>query len=115
MKTVAQISFRGGGLVVPARDQYDRELAFEHAEAYARRHGRVRLQLNGDTMLIGLNGTSGHRCHGCDEVLGLLTYDLGERHLCARCVRGAARLKSRRSPSGGARGSATSRLDDPTG
>lgn len=92
MKTVAQISFQGGGLVVPARDQYDREVAFEHAEAYARRHGHVRLDLDGDTMLIGLNGTSGHICSSCEVVLGLLTYTFGHRYLCARCVRDAANL-----------------------
>jgi hypothetical protein len=92
MKTVAQISFQGGGLVVPARDQYDREVAFEHAEAYARRHGHVRLELDGDTMTIGLNGTSGHTCSRCEIVLGLLTYTFGHRYLCARCVREAARL-----------------------
>lgn len=92
MKTVAQISFQGGGLVVPARDQYDREVAFEHAEAYARRHGHVRLDLAGDMMVIGLNGTSGHTCSGCDVVLGLLTYTFEHRHLCARCVRDAAKV-----------------------
>lgn len=94
MKTVAQISFQGGGLVVPAWDQYDREVAFEHAEAYARRHGHVRLELDGDTMLIGLNGTSGHVCSSCEIVLGLLTYTRGHRYLCARCVRDAANLNS---------------------
>lgn len=92
MSTVAQISFQGGGLVVPARDQYDREVAFEHAEAYARRHGHVRFELNGDTMMIGLNGTSGHTCSACSMVLGLLTYTYGHRYLCARCVRDAAIL-----------------------
>jgi hypothetical protein len=92
MKTVAQISFQGGGLVVPARDQYDRDVAFEHAEAYARRHGHVRLQLDGDTMTIGLNGTSGHTCSSCDIVLGLLTYTFDHHSLCARCVRDAAKV-----------------------
>lgn len=92
MGTVAQISFQGGGLVVPARDQYDREVAFEHAEAYARRHGHVRLDLDGDVMTIGLNGTSGHLCSSCAIVLGLLTYSFGHRFLCARCVRDAAKL-----------------------
>jgi hypothetical protein len=100
MKTVAQISFQGGGLVVPARDQYDREVAFEHAEAYARRHGHVRLDLNGDTMLIGLNGTSGHSCGGCGTTLGLLTYSFGRRRLCARCVRDAAKIKVRAAERG---------------
>lgn len=100
MKTVAQISFRGGGLVVPARDRYDREVAFEHAEAYARRHGRVRLELNGNTMMIGLNGTSGHTCSNCSDTLGLLTYDLGARHLCARCVRSVAHIRTRRPVAG---------------
>jgi hypothetical protein len=110
MKSVAQISFRGGGLVVPARDRYDREVAFEHAEVYARRHGRVRLELNGNTMLIGLNGTSGHTCSTCSETLGLLTYDLGTRHLCARCVRSVAQIKTRRPVDGAGAGK---RSDDP--
>jgi hypothetical protein len=113
MKTVAQISFRGGGLVVPARDQYDREVAFEHAEAYARRHGRVRLELNGNTMLIGLNGTSGHTCGSCGDVLGLLTYDLGTRHLCARCVRTVAQVKPKRDADSSASRTPLRRLVDP--
>jgi hypothetical protein len=98
MKNFAQISFRGGGLVVPARDRYDREVAFEHAETYARLHGRVRLDLNGNTLHIGLNGSSGHRCASCDEVLGLLTYEIGTRHMCARCIRVSAAPKARRLP-----------------
>ena len=109
MATVAQISFQGGGLVVPARDQYDREVAFEHAEAYARRHGHVRLELDGDTMLIGLNGTSGHLCSNCDVVLGLLTYSFGQHHLCARCVRDAANLHGGGKTGGSARRSTVPR------
>jgi len=99
MKPIAQISFPGGGLVVPARDRYDREVAFEHAECYARRHGRVRLELGGETMLISLNGSSGHTCTTCGVVVGLLTYDVGQRHLCSRCVRDVAVSKNRRPAS----------------
>lgn len=88
--------------MVPARDQYDREVAFEHAEAYARRHGHVRLDLDGDTMTIGLNGTSGHLCSSCSVVLGLLTYTFAHRYLCARCVRDAANLNSGKPAHGSA-------------
>ena len=39
MKGIAPVSFRGGGLMVPAHTPYDCELLFEHVEAAPKRHG----------------------------------------------------------------------------
>jgi len=89
MAAIAQIIHDGGGLVVPARDGYDRELAFEHAEFYARRYGKARIELNRRSICVHVNGTSGDACGDCGQVLTSLTYELGARTLCPRCVRKA--------------------------
>ncbi len=87
MAAIAQITHKAGGLVVPARDGYDRELAFEHAEFYARRYGSARLELNCQSIVVSVNGTSGEACGDCGQVLSSLTYEYNARNLCPRCAR----------------------------
>ncbi len=88
MKGVARISFQGGALLVPARTQYDHEVAFEHAESYARRYGVVRLEVDRQEFTVSyVNGGERRLCASCAHPLETLTYALGGRDLCLRCAR----------------------------
>lgn len=40
MTDVAHLSFRGGGLLLPAHTPYERELLIEYIEATTKRHGQ---------------------------------------------------------------------------
>lgn len=92
MNGVARISFEGGARLMPAQNQYDRELVFEEAEFFARRHGKATLELNRRALLIrAVGGGSRATCAQCDQQVGPLCFDVGGRLLCRRCVRKSAR------------------------
>ncbi len=89
MKDVAHISFKGGGLIVPAQTPYERELLFENAEVYTKRHGSVRLKVNRRQWTI--SRPNGHRevCASCSRWLNNLTYRSDGQTLCGQCARRA--------------------------
>ncbi|MBI4517400.1 MAG: hypothetical protein HY699_16475 [Deltaproteobacteria bacterium] len=92
MKGVARISFHGGAILVPARTHYDHEVVFEYAEAYARRHGTVYVELDRKEFTVSfVGGSQARRCAGCTRQLDTLTYALGGRDLCLSCARSGAR------------------------
>lgn len=85
MNGVARIMFSDGALVMPARSRYDRELVFEQAEFYARRHGQVRLELGRRQLVI--RPQAGTPCSQCGSPDGLLVYSAGDALLCRYCAR----------------------------
>jgi hypothetical protein len=88
MKGVARISHPNGGLILPAKSPYEIELVIEHVGLHAKRHGRVRLELNRRDWLVTVcNGGPPGRCTGCAQRIETLTYANGSGQLCARCVR----------------------------
>jgi hypothetical protein len=88
MRHVARIRFGDGALVMPARSGYDRELVFEQAELYARRHGKVSLELDGREMVISVvGGQAGRACAECGARQAALDFSVGSRPLCRRCIR----------------------------
>ena len=88
MNNVARIRFGDGALVMPARSGYDRELVFEQAEFYARRHGKVRLELDRREMLIRVvRGRACRPCGECGEREPGLSFSVGSRSLCRHCIR----------------------------
>ena len=88
MDNIACIQFDGGALVMPACAGYDRELVFDEAEFYARRHGRVRLQLDRHEMLISVvTGRGTTRCGECGQREAALSFVVGGRRLCRHCIR----------------------------
>ncbi len=89
---VARISFHGGCLLMPSKNNYDRELVFEQAEFYARRHGTATLELSRRHMFISAtNPEVGQTCSGCSDRLDRLFFTVGDRRLCSRCARKSAR------------------------
>ena len=87
MKGVARISFQGGGLFLPVKTPYEREVLFEHVDRYAKRHGRVRVELNRREWNVHLSNGHPERCGVCNRGLDNLTYALGGRSLCIVCAR----------------------------
>jgi hypothetical protein len=90
MNGIARISFSGGERLMPARNDYDRELVFDEAEFCARRHGRARLELDRSAMLISLATENPAECNGCGKAADRLTFAVGNRKLCRRCARQSA-------------------------
>lgn len=86
MAGVAKILFDGGARLMPAQNRYDRELVFEEAEFFARRHGRATLELDRRAMSIR-PASVGETCTGCSKPLGSLIFAVGARQLCRRCAR----------------------------
>ncbi len=88
MNGVARISFRDGALVLPARNQYDREVVFEEAEFRARRHGEAKLEMNRREML--LKAEEQHQfdpCATCGNGMGVVAFAVGDLSLCRHCAR----------------------------
>jgi len=92
MNGVARISFDGGARLMPAYSRYDRELVFEEAEFFARRHGKATLELNRSSMLVSSQPQAVDRgCFKCGKPLGTLWFGVDAHLVCRRCARRTAR------------------------
>jgi hypothetical protein len=88
MLQTAQIRFNGGALLLPARDPYDREVVFEEAEFYVRRHGSVALQIGRAWLRVARSESeSGLPCSHCHRAVGWVGYHRGERRFCSHCIK----------------------------
>lgn len=87
MNSVARISYRGGALVMPARSLYDRELVFEQAEFYARRHGAARLELDRREVVVRVVGDGARTCSRCGASERGVAFVAGRDTLCRHCAR----------------------------
>lgn len=87
MKSIARLSFQDGGLFLPAKTPYDREVLFEYADQYARRYGRVRLELDHHECIVRLRGEHPETCVTCGHWVGGVAYAVGARTLCRFCAR----------------------------
>ena len=92
MNGVARISFDGGARLMPANSRYDRELVFEEAEFFARRHGKATLELNRSSMLVSSDPREhGRACSKCGKPLGTLWFGVDAVLVCRRCARRTTR------------------------
>ena len=87
MKGIARLSFHDGGLFLPVKTPYDHEVLFEYADRYAKRHGRVRLELDRHECVARLPGEQPETCVSCGQRLDSVRYDIGGRTLCRFCAR----------------------------
>ena len=86
VKGMAQIFFAGGGLIVPAKTPYERELLFQHVEAYTQRYGRVGLTLNRRQWNVS-SGAEQRPCAVCKRQVTGIVYSRTDRMVCAQCAR----------------------------
>jgi hypothetical protein len=87
MKGIARLSFHDGGLVLPVKTPYERETLFEYADQYAKRHGRVRLEIDRRECIVRARGEQPETCVSCGQRVEGVTYTLGARTLCHVCAR----------------------------
>jgi hypothetical protein len=90
MFQIAKISFDAGTLLLPANDPYDREVVFEQADFYARRHGAVAVQIGSARIRAARSSEPGIICARCREPLRSVTFQVGESRFCTPCTKHAA-------------------------
>lgn len=67
MNDIAHLSFKGGGLILPAHTPYERELLVECVEANTKRHGSLRLEVDGRHWTIGMSNGLRSVCLSCSQ------------------------------------------------
>lgn len=90
-KGVAHVSFKGGGLCLPARSPYDRQVLVEEVKAHARTKGVVQILVDNDRWLVhAQRGRTGMRCACCNGWADSACYSHahGEAPFCVKCAMG---------------------------
>jgi hypothetical protein len=77
MNDIAHLSFRGGGLILPAHTPYERELLVESVEAATKRHGHLQLAVDGRHWTISTSNGLRPVCDSCSQWPNDLTYPGG--------------------------------------
>ncbi len=88
---VAHVSFPGGGLFLPARTPYDRQMLVEHVVERAQAKGRVQVLIDDRRWMVSLSrGDLAFRCARCgmfsDPACHCAT--VGSEAFCAKCALG---------------------------
>jgi hypothetical protein len=86
-KGIARLSFQDGGLFLPVKTAYDREVLFEYADQYAKRHGRVRIEIDRRECIAQLRGAEPETCITCGHRLEGVAYIVGAETFCRHCAR----------------------------
>jgi hypothetical protein len=87
MKGIARLSFQDGGLFLPVKTPYEREVLFEYADQYAKRHGRVRLEIDRRECVVRVHGEKPETCNTCGHRLDSVAYTVGAQTFCRFCAR----------------------------
>jgi hypothetical protein len=92
MFQTATIKFDSGALLLPANDPYEREVVFEQADAYVRRHGAARVQLGNVELQVTLSHRAGDEtCSRCGHTLRAVIFTVAKRSFCGHCADSAVR------------------------
>ena len=86
---VAHLSFPGGGIFLPARNPYDRQLLAEHVAHRARNGGQVQVLVNSERWMVSLNSYRETRhCAVCGSLSDLSCYspDTDRVSFCLTCA-----------------------------
>jgi hypothetical protein len=87
---IAHVSFMGGGMFLPARSAWDRQLLIENVLRYVARHGQVQILVDAHRWLVQPDrAVVAHRCGEC----GLIAQPLcrgadGGGTYCIQCALG---------------------------
>jgi len=89
MRGVAHISFAGGGVFLPARNPYDREILAEHVADRVRCKGEVQVALDDRCWSVSLSAV-GASCSHCGHPLdsACSSPTSGVDVLCVKCAFG---------------------------
>jgi hypothetical protein len=85
---IAHVSFLGGGIFLPARTPYDRQILLEHVADRVHVKGRVQVLMHDRRWLVQLNhGPSAMHCTSCNAPMdSVCVVDNGDLPYCLRCV-----------------------------
>lgn len=88
---IAHVSFLGGGIVLPARNPYDRQVLVEHVVDRVRKKGRVQVLVDDQRWMVHLDRNPGAlACARCADSLGAACYAAGSggAAYCVECAFG---------------------------
>jgi len=78
MNSIAHISSAGGGVFIPARTPYDRQMLVEHIAARVRSRGEIRVTVDARSWLVRLNRAPlSQHCAHCGQPLRAACYAAG--------------------------------------
>jgi hypothetical protein len=104
---IAHVSFAGGGMFLPARSPYDRQVLTDHVVDRVRSKGSVQVLLDTQRWLVQLlRAGRTARCEKCNSVVDCICYTSREDAACCiRCAFAArgnrlARRRSKGAPRG---------------
>lgn len=82
-KGIVHVSFAGGGLFLPARNPYDRQLLVEHVSERVRAKGEVQVLMDDQLWLVHRNrGPAGPPCVRCGMAVAAACYSRGCGQVC---------------------------------
>jgi hypothetical protein len=90
-KAIAHLSFPGGGMFLPARSPYDRQMLLEHIANRVRSKGRVQVLLDEQRWMVHLNrGTPRTSCSSCGDAVDTTCCRASEEGVayCLACALG---------------------------
>ena len=87
---IAHISSTDGGLFLPTRSAYDRQMLAEHVVARVRATDRVQVLTNGRRWMVYFKHPAAVACSRCADTLEVLCYSgaTAGRAFCVRCALG---------------------------
>ncbi len=91
---IAHISFRGGGLFVPVRTPYDRQMLVEQVVERAQTKGEVQVLVDNQRWMVqSRGGTLPECCPRCGSRCHSVCYSAAINHaaICVDCALGTAR------------------------
>ncbi|MBI3782146.1 MAG: hypothetical protein HY270_01975 [Deltaproteobacteria bacterium] len=97
---VAHVSYKGGGLCLPARSPYDRQLLAEQVVYCTRTKGMVQVLVNDDRWLVHLPTGPRGGCVECGQRMDTAWHApaLGDVAYCSRCALDDRNQRQRRAP-----------------
>ena len=90
-KAIAHVSFPGGGMFLPARSPYDRQMLVEHIADRVRSKGRVQVLLDEQRWMVQLNrGKVRIYCSSCGDAADSACYRAADTGVpyCIICALG---------------------------
>jgi hypothetical protein len=90
MRGIAHVSFANGGLFIPARSPYDRQMLIEHVVDRVRSKGQVQVLVDDERWMVHLRGNSAVNCAFCGLAGELACQSIGDEAAtyCAHCAFG---------------------------
>jgi hypothetical protein len=87
-KGIAHVSFAGGGLFLPARSPYDRQVLAEHVRERVRANGRVQVLMGEHLWMMHRNRGTTTYCARCGVAAGIACHfsGSGEACYCVACA-----------------------------